>query len=132
MNAPIAAALLFASMTHRPAPETCPGPVDPRLYVSVSISGDYVFGTTYALTSPASVAYSDCWGERAAYTISGQHAIVTPNGFDHVKASEPFSTGGGAWSGWLNADGVRTWCYYGQVSAWTYDFRGRPYRRQSI
>jgi len=55
-------------------------------------------------------------------TISGQHAIVTPNGFDHVKASEPFSTGGGAWSGWLNADGVRTWCYYGQVSAWTYDF----------
>ena len=123
MNILAVCAWLLASLARHPAqPMTCPGPVEPRLYLNVSIAGGYVFGSTYALTSPASVSYSDCWANPAPHDLWGQHAIITPNGYNNVAANESYSTAAGQWSGWLQAAGVPTWCYFGSLSAYAYEF----------
>jgi hypothetical protein len=73
------------------------------------------------LTSPASVYYSDCWSDSVPTTITGEHTIISLNGFDNRKAVEPVNTNSGSWSGWLNTTAVPTWCYFGGLDAQQFD-----------
>ena len=61
-----------------PAPQ-CWGPVQPRLYSTIDISGAPALGA-YLITSPASVIYSDCWAQTTATEITGTHSILSNNG----------------------------------------------------
>jgi len=98
----------------------CVGPVQPRLYLTVAISGDNALGS-FILTSPASVYYSDCWAESVPANITGEHTILSINGMNGRTAVESVNTNSGSWSGWLNATAVPTYCYFGDLDVQQFD-----------
>src|SRR6476469_2417882 len=111
MNVAVFGILTLMSLRHLAPKPACYGPVEPRLYMSVSIGGDFAFGN-YELSSPASTYYSDCWGNTSSAHISGRHAIFANELVDAGKAFDNYSTDSGSWSGWLDYSAVPTHCYF--------------------
>jgi hypothetical protein len=95
MNAVILGTLLMSLAPHLTPKPLCMGPVQPRLYMTVGISGDNALGV-FMLTSPASVYYSDCWADSVPTSITGDHVILSVNGIDHRQAAESVHTDSGS------------------------------------
>src|SRR5258706_3234623 len=106
-----------------PAPQ-CWGPVQPRLYSTIGISGAQALGV-YVITSPASVIYSDCWAQTTATEITGTHSILSNNGhssYGNVQATTSFHSYTGSCSGWLNTASVPQWCYIAAIDSSQFDY----------
>jgi hypothetical protein len=124
MNAIIFGTILTLLSTRHfvPDPE-CFGPVQPRLYSKIDISGAPALGA-YMITSPASVTYSDCWANATATEITGTQTILSSNGpssYGNIQAATSFHTYTGSWSGWLNTSAVPQWCYIAAIDSFQFD-----------
>ena len=108
----------FLFSTHhplKPAPQLCPGPVSPAVYVST----DIVTTSNYTVTADGSAYYSDCWGNTIQSALGGWLTVNSDTGSGGGMVQECETTiNGSPWSGTVEDAADSFHCYDSFITAY--------------